>query len=227
MKNILSIIWKIIIAFIIIIISSCVFVKFINYIVSIDDIIVIIFSIIAIFISCAIMIFAVLKCFCKKKNQKDKIKNIEIQNSNKCNKKNKGITVFEIIYYIISIVFLIWFGFYFSAISESAIDMRFFIKCHIGWLIIYNLFLFISSLKLKLKFKRMIFIYTIINIIFIVNIIVNRLLLKSVTTELWEEVAYKELWRLIGKEIIIYLLGYPVTIFFYKEEKNNENIKVE
>ena len=168
---------------------------------------------------------------CKKcKKSKKEIKNKEENKASKVvnmpNQEKEGITLLEVIYYIISILFIVWFINTFKEIGEVFAKIEL-IKLHFIWLFVFDAFLFIAARTSRINLKAFVWVYTIINIIFVGTVIGNTPFTNMPNPEfVMEEVYLKNLPKMFVADCLAFLAIYPIISFFRKtkEELEKENV---
>lgn len=185
----------------------------------------IIIAIILIVISVVCMIFGALGACskrCKTKNKSKEENEEKVQDSKVVEMPKtevaEGITLFEVLFYIISVFFICWFVNIFSETTVVFAKLEL-MKMHLIWLGIYDAFLLLSVRTSKIKSSRLIFIYTLIHSLFIINIIFNTPGSMPVAKNVKEEVYLQNLPKFQVFEVITFFAIYPLLKFFRKTKE--------
>lgn len=134
-----------------------------------------------------------------------------------------GITLFEVLFYVISVVFAIWIVNAFKEIGEVFAKIEL-IKMHFIWLGVFDAFLFIQARTPRIQSKAMLYVYTILNVLFVALIIGNTPYTNMPTAKFPnEEVYLKNLPKMFIADVLAFFAIYPVIAFFKKTK--DEEIK--
>lgn len=228
MKKFFEVIFKIILS-LLIVATVCAGVSALNNLGDEYDYLLIIIAIILIVVSIICMIVGALgmcsKC-CKSKKEEskdDKVQDCKVVEMPKTEEVG-GITLFEVLFYAITVAFICWFVNIFSDTGVVFAKLEI-MKIHLIWLGIYDAFLLLSVRTNKIKSSRLIYIYTLIHSLFIINIIFNTPASMPVARNVKEEVYLGNLPKFQIFEVITFFVIYPVLKFFGKTKEEFQKEK--
>lgn len=173
-------------------------------------------------------------CACKKsckckKGSENKTEDVKKEKSNvvEMQKQEKeDITLLEVIYYIIAIMFVVWFINTFKEIGEVFAKIGL-IKLHFIWLLVFDAFLFIAARTPRINLKAFVWVYTIINVIFVGTVIGNTPYTNMPKPDFPMEQAYlKNLPKMFIADIVSFFAIYPIIKFFRKTKEEAEKESV-
>lgn len=170
-------------------------------------------------------------CKCKKgkKGNENKIEDAKKEKSNVVEmpkQEKEDITLLEVIYYIIAIMFVVWFINTFKEIGEVFAKIEL-IKLHFIWLLVFDAFLFIAARTPRINLKAFVWVYTIINVIFVGTVIGNTPYTNMPKPDFPMEKAYLEnLPKMFIADIVSFFAIYPIIKFFRKTKEEAEKESV-
>ena len=226
MKDCLKIIFKIVGTIVI----SIVICNLIALLFDLDALVWLFYIIAVVIYAIGLMISAGIKscitCCKKRENTAEEKEGVE-EKSNVVEMPNQqeeieGITLLELIYYIVAVVFAIWIANALQDIGEvySKIEI---IKLHFIWLGIFDAFLIIAARTPKIKSKGLIIVYTVLNIIFVGLVIGNTPFnnMPKASSEA-ARIYLNNLPKMFVADAVAFLAAYPAMSIFKKTKKENE-----
>lgn len=143
-------------------------------------------------------------------------------------KPKEGITLLELIYYIVGILFVIWNCSIFMETGKVFAKIEL-IKLHFIWIGVFDAFLFIAARTPRINLKAFVWVYTILNVIFLGIIIGNTPFFNMPEAKyVMEQVYLNNLPKMFVADAVAIIVIYPIIAFFRKtkEEEEKEKAKV-